>query len=229
MESLESPLGPKVLPMSPEQSATHVFGMDMAAEKHELKVQLELNAQHRELMRQAQGVFRSVKGRRGAATPEYWLKELEAAQKEYEGGQFLMDRLGADKQLDLQLAATLIRLRQQLVAEIDKPTAVDQMLADTAILAYRNLLRAQGWIGSTAAVVGRELFGQEPLRTTFGRSEAESIERRVEYLEQTLLPLLDRCQKMMIRALDRLDSRRSQSRAPTVAIATAGQVNISSQ
>jgi hypothetical protein len=92
----------------------------------------------------ARGIFSSVKGRRGAATPEYWRKELENAEKEYESGQFLVNRLGADRQLDLQLVATLIRLRQQLIAEIDKPTAVDQMLADTAILAYRNLLRAQG-------------------------------------------------------------------------------------
>src|SRR5262245_18082140 len=96
-----------------------------AAAKHELKVQLELNEQHRELMRQARGIFSSVKGRRGAATPEYWLKELENAQKEYESGQFLVDRLGADRQLDLQLVATLTRLRQHLIAGIEKPTAAD--------------------------------------------------------------------------------------------------------
>ena len=124
-----------------------------AAEKYELRVQSELKEQHRELMRQARGIFSSVKGRRGAATAEYWLKELENAQKEYESGQFLVDGLGADRQLDLQLVATLIRLRQQLIAEIDKPTAGDQMMADTAIIAYRNLLRAQAWIGSTAAVI----------------------------------------------------------------------------
>jgi hypothetical protein len=202
---------------------------ESAAEKHEVKVQSELNNQHQELMRQARGIFTAVKGRRGALTPEYWQRQLENAQVDYESGQFLVERLGADRQLDLQLVATLVRLRQQLVAEIDNPTAADQMMADTAIVAYRNLLRAQVWIGSTAAVVQRELFGQEPLQSTYGRSEADLIERRVEYLEQTLLPLLDRCQRMMIRALDRLDGRRSQNGAPSVAIGAAGQVNIGRQ
>lgn len=202
---------------------------DAAAEKHELKVQMELNEQHRELMRQARGIFASVKGRRGAMTPEYWQQQLESAQVEYESGKFLVERLGADRQLDLPLVATIIRLRQQLIAEIEKPSAADQMLADTAIVAYRNLLRTQVWIGSTAAVVQRELFGQEPLQGTLGPNEADSIERRIQYMEQTLLPLLDRCQKMMIRALDRLDRRRSPNGSPTVAIGLAGQVNISAQ
>lgn len=197
------------------------------AERHELKVQAELNVQHQELMRQAKGIFAVVKGRRGAMTPEHWQQQLENAQVDYETGQFLIERLGADRHLDLPLVATLIRLRQQLLADVEHPTAADQMLADTAIVAYRNLLRAQMWIGSTAAVVQRELFGQEPLQSTYGPSEADSIERRVQYLEQTLLPLLDRCQKMMIRALDRLDRRRGQSGTPTVAIGAAGQVNIS--
>ena len=54
------------------------------------------------------------------------------------------------RQLDLQLVATLIRLRRSL-----SPNKQAEMLADMAILAYRNLL--------TAAVIQRELFGQEPL------------------------------------------------------------------
>ncbi len=35
--------------------------------------------------------------------------------------------------------------------------------ADTAIIAYRNLLRVQGWIGSLCLTVERELFGQATL------------------------------------------------------------------
>ena len=80
-------------------------------------------------------------------------------------------------------------------------------------------------IGSTAAIIQRELFGQEHLQNTFGPTEAHSIEKRVEYLEHTLMPL-DRCQKMMVRALDRLNNGKGRTTSPTVAIGQAGQVNV---
>ena len=42
------------------------------------------------------------------------------------------------------------------------------MLADTAVLAYRNLLRIQGWIGSLRLITERELCGQEPVSEAYG-------------------------------------------------------------
>jgi hypothetical protein len=37
--------------------------------------------------------------------------------------------------------ATLAQLRQGLLTGIESPTAADKMVADSAILAYRNMLR----------------------------------------------------------------------------------------
>jgi hypothetical protein len=66
------------------------------------------------------------------------------------------------------------------------------MLADTAVLAYRNFLRIQGWIGSLCLVFERELFGQEPVSESNGATVGERMEREMHQLEQSLIPLLDR-------------------------------------
>jgi hypothetical protein len=94
--------------------------------------------------------------------------------------------------------ATLTQLRQHLLDGIENPTAGDHMLADTAIIAYRHVLRIQGWIGSLCLVVERELFGQEPI--------GERIEHEMHQLEQSLMPLLDRAHRMLMRSLDRLEA-----------------------
>lgn len=200
-----------------------------SAEAYERMVQEELDEQHQILVRQAKGTFAAIKGRRGASTEEYWKQALSEAKIDYISGKFLIERLGADRQLDLPLVATLTQLRQELLSDIECPTTADQMLADSAILAYRNLLRVQGWIGSTAFVVQRELFGQEPLETFHGYGEAMEIEKRVNQLEQVIMPLLDRAQRMMIRALDRLEARRCGKPNTLVSIGTAGQVNVGSK
>ena len=206
----------------------HSNDSDPVADRHEAKVHAELNAQHRELMRQAQGTFEAIKGRLGARNEEYWQEAFCQAKIDYSSGQFLIQRLGADRQLDLPLVATLTQLRHELLVGIDNPTIADHMLADSAILAYRNMLRVQGWIGSTAFIVQRELFGQEPLATSHGYGEEMVIEKRVEQLEQSLMPLLDRAQRMMIRALDRLETRRSGKALASISITRAGQVNVGS-
>ena len=201
---------------------------DPVAVRHEAKVQAELNAQHLELRRQAQGVFEAIKGRRGATTEAYWEAAFAKAHSDYASGRFLIERLGADRQLDLPLVATLTLLRQGLLEGIEKPTMADHMLADSAIIAYRNLLRVQAWVGSTSLIVQSELYGQQPLEESHGHTAAMAIERRVEQLELTLMPLLDRAQRMLIRAIDRLEARRSGKSIGNISIGSAGQVNVGS-
>jgi hypothetical protein len=200
--------------------------LEIQAQKHEQKVQLELHSQYKRLRDQAKGIFAAVQGRRGANTEEYWIAAFDAAKSDYQTGKFLVERLGADRQLDLPLVATLTQLRHQILEGIEAPSIADHMLADSAVLAYRNMLRVQGWVGSTSFVIERELFGQEPLQTSHGHREAIEIEKRVKHLEETLIPLLDRAQRMMVRALDRLAIRHSGTTNHTIAIGLAGQVNV---
>ena len=73
--------------------------------------------------------------------------------------------------------ATLIQLRQGLLEGFENPTAADSMMADTAVIAYRNLLRVQGWIGDLCLVVERELFGQEPLNQFHGPTVGAKLKK----------------------------------------------------
>ena len=165
---------------------------DPEAEAHERKVEEELEAQLRDLRQQARGIFDVLKGRRGAYSVASWEEAFRKARVDYDSGRFLIQRLGAERHLDLQLVATLTQLRQELLHGIENPTAGDKMLADTAVIAYRNLLRIQDWIGSLCLIVERELFGREPVSEANGATAGERIEREIHQLEQTLMPLLDR-------------------------------------
>ena len=205
-----------------------VVESDPTAERHEAKVQAELNAQYLELRRQAQGIFEAIRGRRGATTEAYWEAAFAKAHIDYASGKFLIQRLGADRQLDLPLVATLTLLRQGILEGIENPTMADNMMADTAIIAYRNFLRVQAWVGSTSLIVQSELFGQEPLEAIHGNVAAMVIEGRVDQLQQTLMPLLDRAQRMMICAIDRLAASRNGKPHGSITVGKAGQVNVGS-
>jgi len=203
-------------------------GIDPAAERHEIRVQSELNAQFHELRRQARGIFEAVKGRIGARTEEYLQEVFAKASADYASEQFLMQRIGADRQMDLPLVATLTQLRSGLLDGIEHPTAADHMNADSAVVGYRNMLRFQGWLGSAGLLVERELFGQNSLDSVVGRAEATAAEHAIDRIETKLLPLIDRCQRKMIRALDRLEARRRGKPCAVVSVSGSGHVNVGS-
>ena len=72
----------------------------------------------------------------------------------------------------------------------------------------------------------RHLFEQSSLDEVLGQTEAREVARIMGEVEQKLLPLFERCQRMMNRALDRLPSSvRSRANAK-VQIGVAGQVNV---
>jgi hypothetical protein len=121
--------------------------------------------------------------------------------------------------------ATLTQLRQDLLANIEKPTAADTISADIAIIAYRNLLRVQGWIGSLCLTVERELFGQEPLNEIHGSTVGKELEQNLRRLEEHVL-LLERCHRMVARSFAHLEVHRGKATATSVTVAQAGQVNV---
>ena len=80
-------------------------------------------------------------------SPEDWVKINEEASEEYESGGFLLERLGAQRFLDPKLMATILSLRQRLIAEWRVTTAAETMLVDLTLLSYHHALRVQGWTG----------------------------------------------------------------------------------
>ena len=199
---------------------------DLAAEAHEKRVVAELNAQHLALRHQAQALIATVKGRRGIQSDEHWQALFQKAKIDYENGRFLLQQLGAERCLEPELMATLAQLRQELLTGIESPTAADKMVADSAILAYRNMLRVQGWIGNLCLVVERELFGQAPLNELHGHTVGKQLTNEIVRLEEVLMPLLDRCHRMMTRSIAHLDARRGKAPKASVTVSQAGQVNV---
>ena len=78
------------------------------------------------------------------------------------------------------------------------------MIIDTALIAYYNFLRVQGWIGNLSLIFERELFGQAALNEIHGPELGDRLKEQLERLSEVILPLQDRCHRMMIRSLAQL-------------------------
>jgi hypothetical protein len=74
--------------------------------------------------------------------------------------------------------------------------------------------------------VERTLFGQTSAEAVIERAEAEDVLALLEKLEEKLLPSLERSQRMLFRALDRIEPSRRNTRAAQVSVGVAGQVNV---
>ncbi len=176
------------------------------AEEFERGVQAEAKEQFKRLKDEAQAIYGLTRGRVGARTPQEWAALLEKAGDEIGNGQFLVRWLGAERYLEPGIVAVLVTLRQNLMAELKRVTAVDVMTIDTAIVGYYNFLRAQRWIGDLSLVVERELFGEEPLNVYHGDRIGDKLKEQLGHLAEVLLPLQDRAARMMQRSLEALRS-----------------------
>jgi len=186
---------------------------------------LEKDRRHAEqLRRDARAAFR-VEGWQRIGSQEEWVKVCEESQEEYQSGQFLLERLGAERHLDPKLMATLLSLRRRLVAEWGITTAAETMLVDLAILGYYHALRVQGWVGDLALLIEHEFFGQaSPAR----RGAGLEVEDQVRRLGEHLMPLLDRANRVLIRNLKAIKELR-QGPNPAIAIGRAEQVTFTNQ
>ena len=187
---------------------------------------LEQDRRHAEqLRRDARAAFRALEGWQRIGSQEEWVKVCEESQEEYQSGQFLLERLGAERHLDPKLMATLLSLRRRLVAEWGITTAAETMLVDLAILGYYHALRVQGWVGDLALLIEHEFFGQaSPAR----RGAGLEVEDQVRRLGEHLMPLLDRANRVLIRNLKAIKELR-QGPNPAIAIGRAEQVTFTNQ
>ena len=145
-----------------------------------------------------------VEGRPGVKSPPEWAKRLDQAGDDIGNGRFVVRYLGAERYLDAETVTVLVTLRQNLIAELPRPSTADLMMIDAAIVAYYNFLRVQGWIGNSALVFEGELFGQKPLSEIHGDMVGSRLREQLERLSEVILPLQDRCHRMMVRSLGQL-------------------------
>lgn len=187
-----------------ERSGEAATAIDRRADEHERRVKAQADAQFRRLKDEARAIYGMVEGRPGVTSRAKWEKLLESASDDIGTGRFIVRCLGAERYLDAATVAVLVTLRQNLIAELARPSTADLMVIDSAIIAYYNMIRLQGWIGDTALVVERQLFGQEPLNEIHGPSIGDRLAEQITRLSEGLIPLQERCQRMMARSLDPL-------------------------
>jgi hypothetical protein len=174
------------------------------ADDYERRVREQQKVQLQRLKDEAHAIFGMVEGRPGVRSLAKLQELLEKAGDEIGNGRFIVRYLGAERYLDAGTVAVLITLRQNLIAEIERPSAADIMIIDAAVVAYYNFLRVQGWIGNLSLVFERELFGEASLNEIHGPDLGAKLRDDLERLSEAILPLQDRCHRMMIRSLEQV-------------------------
>jgi hypothetical protein len=180
---------------------TAVQSPDAEADAFENRVKGEMRAQHQRLKDEARALFGMVNGRPGVRSQAEWEKRLDQASDDIGSGRFIVRCLGAERYLDAETVAVLITLRQNLIAELGRTSTADLMMIDSAIIAYYNLMRVQGWIGNSSLVVEGELFGQAPLNEIHGAIVGDRLAEQITRLAEGLIPIQERCQRMLNRSL----------------------------
>jgi hypothetical protein len=189
---------------------------------------------HKRLARDAHASWRAMEGWGNVTTQEEWQAAVVQADEDYDSGQFLLSRLGAQRYLDPPLMAVLLSLRRRLIEEHGATTAAELMMVDTVVLAYYHQMRVTGWIGDFSQWLESEFFRKgsltvRPHEMSDGRPGVKvrglRVEEIVERLAEKLMPLLDRSNRMMLRNLKALREYRRPP-TPSVSIARAGQVNV---
>ena len=120
--------------------------------------------------------------------------------------------MGAECALDQDLAIVLLDLRRRLMEEYgNRPPAM--MLIERAVCAYHDFLRVTGWVGNLAIHIEHEFFGRDGPSASFrdrhgreGRAiRGLSVEEHLAHLREGLLPLAERCGRVMREALAALE------------------------
>jgi hypothetical protein len=157
--------------------------------------------------------------------------QVERVLSSYEDGRFLIDRLGAGIVADQDLAVVLLDLRRRLRDEYGDTPAV-MMLIDRAVSAYQDFTRVTGWVGNLELSIEHEFFGRDgpsaQFRDRYGREGATvrglTVEQHLAHLREDLIPLAERCGRVMREALAALETLRA---APSQAVERSRPTRIS--
>ena len=122
-------------------------------------------------------------------------------------------------------------MRVALLESAEFPPAA-LMLIDRAVAAYQDFIRIAGWTGNTALMVEHEFFGTDRpsanVRDRHGREAREirglTVEQHLGHLREGLIPLAERCGRVMREALAGLEALRT---APSGAVERSRPVKIS--
>ena len=209
---------PEPVPLTPEQIVAQA-----EADERDRQRQFEWAMVVQALNDNSLAVVRAMRRFRNEAEQQ----QVERVLTSYEDGSFLIDRLGAGLVVDQDLAVVLLDLRRRLIDEYGGGPAA-MMLIDRAVVAYQDFLRITGWTGNTALMVEAEFFGRDRpragLRDRHGEIRGLTVEEYINRLGQDLIPLAERCGRVMREALAALEATRG---APSQAVERSRPARIS--
>jgi hypothetical protein len=215
---------PEAVELTPEQLA------ELAeAQKREARYRQEWNAINAALRDNSMAVTRAMA--RWHRTPGERERHTEQVLTQFESGAFLLDRLGAEGVMDQGLATVLLQFRRRLIEEYgDGPAAL--MLIDRAVAAYQDFIKVEGWIGNLALQIEHEFFGtrgpsanfQDRYGHTGGTIRGLTVEQHLARLRDELMPLAERCGRVMREALAALEMLRA---VPSHAVEKSKPVKVS--
>jgi hypothetical protein len=194
---------PEPIALSAEQYAE--------AKAREEQYRAEWAAINKALRDDSMAVFRAMRKFRHESEQEYVSRVLTS----FEDGRFLINRLGAEGVIDQELAVVLLDLRRRLIDEYgNRPAAM--MLVDGAVSAYQDFIRIAGWTGNLSIHIEHEFFGfsgpSANFRDRYGREgraiRGLSVEEHLAHLREGLLPLAERCGRVMREAFAALEALR---------------------
>src|SRR5712692_7113662 len=194
---------PEPIPLTPEQIAAQA-----EADERDRQRQLQWAQVVQALSDNSLAVVRAMRRFRNEAEQQ----QVERVLTSYEDGSFLIDRLGAGLVVDQDLAVVLLDLRRRLIDEYGGGPAA-MMLIDRAVAAYQDFIRITGWTGNTALMVEAEFFGRDRPRVGFrdrhGEIRGLTVEQHIARLQENLIPLAERCGRVMREALAALETLRA--------------------
>ena len=183
------------------------------------------------LQRNSRRLWAAMEGWGAVKTEEEWEQIQAEAAEDWVSGRALIAMLGSERYLAPERVALLLDLWRHFLAAYDADGPAEFLTVAMALIAFNQLTRVNELVGNLENRLEDEFFATEGLREQQerrygrgGRPGALAVEERVRRLGQDLLPLLDRCNRMVIRNLQLLRELKTTPLALTVE--NYGQVNV---
>lgn len=182
-----------------------------------------LDERANELTRQCDWGYLSEIEWANVKTQNDWNAAKDNSSKDFFSGKFLIDMIGGAKNNRPALVAILLQLRLGWINEYELTTVPELVILDFALLSYYHFLKVNFVIGNLEWIANLEFFEQENPKLKYDKGyklQGFSAEDHIEKMTESLLPSLDRFNKMFLRNLKALrDLKRSN------AILNIGNVN----
>lgn len=196
------------------------------------KMQKALDERAEELMRRCDWDHLSKIEWASIQSQDDWEEAKKSALKDYFSGKFLVNSIGGAKNNRPTLVAVLLQLRLAWIEEYELTTIPEFFLLDFALISYYHFLKTNRVIGNLEWIANLEFFEKENPKLKYGRdykANGFSAEDRIQEMTESLIPSLDRFNRMFLRNLKAIRDLKRSNIALNVGQINVGekQINIS--